>query len=99
LKLARYVHWALNYLETGYCSRPCFSVFAHPHSEISTPNCKILPTYAILIPMGNKDARHREKKKPKKEAPKLVPGRFVPPPAPKREYTPPAPPPADKPAN
>jgi hypothetical protein len=74
-------------------------VFAKVHEEITAANCKILLTCAIFTSMGNKDARHREKKKPKKEVPKLVPGRYVPPAAPKREYAPPAPPPADKPAN
>jgi hypothetical protein len=29
--------------------------------------------YANIIPMGNKDRRSREKKKPKKETPKLAP--------------------------
>jgi hypothetical protein len=76
-----------------------FFCFTAQQSEAAASNCKFLLTYAILIPMGNKDARHREKKKPKKEVPKLVPGRFVPPAAPKREYAPPPPPPADKSAN
>jgi hypothetical protein len=74
-------------------------IFSLGPDHSATLNCKTVLTYAIFTSMGNKDARHREKKKPKKEVPKLVPGRYVPPAAPKREYTPPAPPPADKPAN
>jgi len=56
-------------LQVGAFSFPLFLPSSHSpsHSLFSS-----LQTYGTLLVMGNRDARGREKKKPKKETPKVI---------------------------